>query len=209
MSAEFLSINPDNPQERLIEEACRILQKGGLIIYPTDSVYGIGCDLYNQSAIKRLCQFKGIKPNKLNLSFICYDLSDITTYVKRVPNPIFKSMKKALPGPYTFIFEASNRVPKIVDGKKKQVGIRVPDNNIPREIVRVLGNPIISSSLKSNDSILEYPTDPELIYEEFGKRVDLIIDGGYGQNQGTTVVDCLGESPEIIREGLGEVDLIL
>ncbi|MEH0157926.1 L-threonylcarbamoyladenylate synthase [Limibacter armeniacum] len=205
--AEFLRINPDNPQERKLEEVVDVLRAGGLVIYPTDTVYGIGCDLYNQNAVKRLCQWKGINPKKMNLSFICYDLSDITNYVRGMDTPVFRVLKKALPGPFTFIMEASSKVPKIVGVKKKQVGIRVPDHNIPRELVRLLGNPIITSSLKTSDEILEYPTDPELIAEDFGNDVDLVIDGGAGHNMASTVVDCTSGDFEVLRKGLGDIEL--
>ncbi len=204
--AELLKINPETPQPRKIEKVVETLQQGGLVIYPTDTVYGIGCDLYNKKAVEKLCRLKGIKPNKINLSFICYDLSDITQYAKSISNPVFKIMKKALPGPFTFILEASSNVPKILDARKKQVGIRIPDNNIPREVVRLLGNPIVNMSIKDDDEILEYTTDPELIYEEFDKVVDIVIDGGYGKNIPSTVVNCIDETFEIIRQGLGDLE---
>lgn len=207
--AEYLNINPDNPQPRKIEEVVETLRRGGLVIYPTDTYYGIGCDLYNQSAVKKLCQWKGLNPKKMNLSFICYDLSDITNYVKSIDTPVFRVLKKALPGPFTFIMDASSKVPKIVGVKKKQVGIRVPDNNIPREIVSALGNPIISSSLKKSDDIIEYPTDPELILEDFGGMVDMVIDGGAGHTEGSTVVDCTSGDFEVLRDGLGDIELYL
>lgn len=204
--AEFLKINPDNPQFNRIDRVVTTLKKGGLVIYPTDTVYGIGCDLYNKKAVEKLCRLKGIKANKINLSFICYDLSDITQYARGISNPVFKLMKKALPGPFTFILEASTNVPKILDTKKKQVGIRIPENNITREIVRELGNPIVNMSIKDGDEIIEYTTDPEFIYEDFDKLVDIAIDGGYGQNVPSTVVNCIDDSFEVIREGLGDIE---
>ncbi|MBT33993.1 MAG: threonylcarbamoyl-AMP synthase [Thalassobius sp.] len=204
--AEFIKLYPENPQEHLVKKVADIIRDGGLVIYPTDTVYGIGCDLYNQKAIQRLCILKNIKPNKLNLSFICYDLSDISLYAKRIDNTVFKVMKKALPGPFTFILEASSKVPKILNVKKPQVGIRVPDNNIPRQIVKELGNPIITTSIRDDDDVIEYSTDPELIFEKFEKLVDVIIDGGYGGNSPSTVISCIDESFEIIRQGLGELD---
>ncbi|UZR95364.1 L-threonylcarbamoyladenylate synthase [Chondrinema litorale] len=204
--AEFIKLYPENPQEHLVKKVADIIRDGGLVIYPTDTVYGIGCDLYNQKAIQRLCILKNIKPNKLNLSFICYDLSDISLYAKRIDNTVFKVMKKALPGPFTFILEASSKVPKILNVKKPQVGIRVPDNNIPRQIVKELGNPIITTSIRDDDDVIEYSTDPELIFEKFEKLVDVIIDGGYGGNTPSTVINCIDESFEIIRQGLGELD---
>ena len=203
--AELLKINPDNPEERKLNKVVEVLKDGGLIIYPTDTIYGIGCDLYNQKALQRLCQLKGIKPDKLNLSFICYDLSDISNYAHKISNPVFKVMKKALPGPFTFILESSSKVPKIVNAKKKQVGIRVPDNNITRQIVKILGNPLVNSSIKDDDEVIEYTTDPGLIYENFEKLVDVVIDGDFGKNVPSTVVDCTVEPAEVLREGLGQL----
>lgn len=203
--ATFLSINPDNPAERKLRQVVDCLAKGGLIIYPTDTIYGIGCDLYNQKAVQRLCQLKGIKPNKMNLSFICYDLSDISAYAKQVDNTVFKLMKKTLPGPYTYILESSSKVPKILNTKKKQVGIRVPDHNIPRQIVRLLNNPIINSSIKDDDDVIEYSTDPSLIYDKYHKLVDIVIDGGYGGNIPSTVVNCTNSTLEVVREGAGDI----
>lgn len=207
--AEFFRINADNPQERVLNQVVDILRKGGLIIYPTDTVYGVGCDLMNQSALKKLIRFKGLKPNKMNLSFICYDLSDITNYVKHIETPTFRLLKKALPGPFTFIMQASSSVPKLVDTKKKEVGIRVPDNNIPRELVNMLGNPIVTTSLKRDDDILEYPTDPELIYEDYGNLVDGVIDGGFGNIHLSTVVKVSSGNFEVVRQGLGDIDEFL
>ncbi|WP_044211450.1 L-threonylcarbamoyladenylate synthase [Flammeovirga sp. OC4] len=204
--AEFFRINADNPQERLLNQVVNILRKGGLIIYPTDTVYGVGCDLMNQNALKKLIRFKGLKPNKMNLSFICYDLSDITNYVKHIETPTFRVLKKALPGPFTFIMQASNSVPKLVDSKKKEVGIRVPDHNIPRDLVNLLGNPIVTTSLKMNDDIQEYPTDPELIYEEYGHLVDAVIDGGYGNIHLSTVINLVGGDFDVVRQGLGDIE---
>lgn len=206
MMAEFFRINADNPQERILNQVVDILKKGGLIIYPTDTVYGVGCDLMNQSALKKLIRFKGLKPNKMNLSFICYDLSDITNYVKHIETPTFRVLKKALPGPFTFIMQASNSVPKLVDSKKKEVGIRVPNHNIPRELVNILGNPIVTTSLKREDAILEYPTDPELIYEDYGNLVDAVIDGGFGKIHLSTVVNLTNGDFDIERQGLGEIE---
>ncbi|WP_205727969.1 L-threonylcarbamoyladenylate synthase [Flammeovirga pectinis] len=206
MMAELFRINPDNPQERVLNEVVKVLRKGGLVIYPTDTVYGVGCDLTNQAALKKLIRFKGLKPNKMNLSFICYDLSDITNYVKHIETPAFRVIKKALPGPFTFIMKASSSVPKLVDTKKKEVGIRVPDHNIPRELVRLLGNPIVTTSLKQEDEILEYPTDPELIYEDYGNQVDAVIDGGYGNIHLSTVVNLVDGDFEVIRQGQGNIE---
>ncbi len=180
-----------------------VLRNGGLVIYPTDTVYGIGCDIFNSRALDRLKMLKGIKGKDLNLSFICYDLSQLSEYARHVETPVFKLMKKCFPGPYTFILESSSKVPKILNAKKKTVGIRVPDNNIPRDIVKILGNPIITTSIHDEDEIVEYSTDPSLIYEEFEGLVDVIIDGGPGGNQPSTVIDCTGAAPVVIRHGMG------
>lgn len=206
---EFISINPDNPQSARIEQVVEVLRNGGIVIYPTDTVYGMGCDLYNQKAIRRLCQLKGIRPDKLDLSFICYDLSDISQYARQISTPVFKVMRKALPGPFTFILESSTLVPKILDVKKKQVGIRVPAHNIPREIVRVLGNPILTTSIRDESEVVEYSTDPGLIYEKFQNLVEIVIDGGYGGVVASTVVDCTDDSFEIVRQGLGDLEQYL
>jgi tRNA threonylcarbamoyl adenosine modification protein (Sua5/YciO/YrdC/YwlC family) len=206
MPAELLKIHPQNPEMRKINRVVEILRNGGIIIYPTDSIYGIGCDLMSRKAIERLCKIMGIKPNKLDLSFICTDLSQVSEYVRQIDTPVFKLMKKSLPGPFTFILESSNRVPKILDVSKKTVGIRIPDHNIPQAIVAALGNPIITSSVKDEDTIVKYTTDPEEIYEDFKNKVDLIIDGGAGGNKPSTVVDCTGGELVILRQGLGTID---
>jgi tRNA threonylcarbamoyl adenosine modification protein (Sua5/YciO/YrdC/YwlC family) len=204
MSATLLKIHPDNPSLYKIEIAVSELKRGGIIIYPTDTVYGIGCDLYNRKAVERLCHIIGIKPGKLKLSFICHDLSNVSEYARSIRTPVFKVMKKAIPGPYTFILQASSKVPKIFDANKKSVGIRVPDNNIVRDIVSLLGNPIISASLKDPDEILEYATDPELIFERYKHIVDIVIDGGFGGNVPSTVADLSVDDWEVIREGAGD-----
>jgi tRNA threonylcarbamoyl adenosine modification protein (Sua5/YciO/YrdC/YwlC family) len=209
MAAELLKIHPVNPEGRKINQVVEHLKKGGIIVYPTDTIYGIGCDLMNRKAIARLCQIMDIKPQKLDLSFICNDLSHISEYVSRLETPVFKLLKKALPGPYTFILESSSRVPKILDVNKKTVGIRIPDHIIPRTIVELLGNPLITSSIKDDDKIKEYTTDPEKIYEDFKHKVDLVIDGGPGGNIPSTVVDCTGSEPVIIRQGLGDIEQYL
>jgi tRNA threonylcarbamoyl adenosine modification protein (Sua5/YciO/YrdC/YwlC family) len=206
MPAELLSIHPVNPEMRKIIRVVEVLRSGGIIVYPTDTIYGIGCDLMNRKAVERLCRIMDVKPQKLDLSFICSDLSHISVYVKRIDTPMFKLLKKTLPGPYTFIFESSSKVPKILDVNKKTVGIRIPDHAIPRTIVAELGNPLITSSIKDDDHIKAYTTDPEEIYEDFKHQVDLVIDGGAGGNIPSTVVDCTGDELVIIRKGLGEVD---
>ncbi len=205
----LIKIYPENPNPRAIEQVVEVLRKGGLIIYPTDTVYGLGCDITNQKAIEAICRIRNIKPEKANFSFICYDLSHISDYIKPIDNTTFRVLKKALPGPFTFIFNANHNVPKLLSSNKKTVGIRVPDNNIAREIVKALGNPIVSTSIKDDDEIIEYSTDPELIHEKYENTVDMVIDGGYGENVPSTVVDCTNGEFEIIREGKGELELYI
>jgi tRNA threonylcarbamoyl adenosine modification protein (Sua5/YciO/YrdC/YwlC family) len=206
----LLKIYNENPNEKAIDKVVECLRNGGVIIYPTDTVYGIGCDINNQKAIERLCKIRNIKPEKANLSFICYDLSHLSDYIKPIDNHTFRILKKALPGAFTFIFNASSLVPKLLErSSKKTVGIRVPDNNIIREIVRVLGNPIVSSSIHDDDEILEYSTDPELIYEKYAELVDIVIDAGYGGNEVSTIVDFTSGEAEIIRQGKGDIEQYL
>jgi tRNA threonylcarbamoyl adenosine modification protein (Sua5/YciO/YrdC/YwlC family) len=207
--ALFLEIHPDNPQEKFLKTIVECLKDGGVIIYPTDTVYGIGCDIYKTRAVERVCKIKGIKPEKSNFSLICYDLSHISDFTKHVSTPIYKVMRKALPGPFTFILEANSSVPKLFKHKKNTVGIRIPNNNIIREIVRLLENPILSSSVKDEDELVEYTTDPELIYEKFQDKVDIIVNGGFGHNEASTIVDCSDDEFSIIRQGLGDLDLYL
>jgi tRNA threonylcarbamoyl adenosine modification protein (Sua5/YciO/YrdC/YwlC family) len=204
--ADVIQIHPDNPDHRKISRVVACLKDGGVIIYPTDTVYGIGCDLYNQKAIERICRIKGVKPDKMHLSFICYDLSDISQYAKHISTPTFRLMKKVLPGAYTFILESSSEVPKILNHKKKQVGIRVPAHQVPRQIVKELGNPILTTSVKDEDEVLEYMTDPSLINDKYGHLVDIIIDSGYGGNIPSTVISCVDDDFEIIREGAGQIE---
>jgi tRNA threonylcarbamoyl adenosine modification protein (Sua5/YciO/YrdC/YwlC family) len=204
---QLIKIHEENPAERQLNTIVDCLKNGGVIIYPTDTVYGIGCDITKPKAVERVAQLKGVKLSKANFSFICYDLSHITDFTKPLNNAVFKLMKRNLPGPFTFILEANNNVPKILKTNKKTVGIRVPDNIIIREIVNLLGNPILTTSLKDDDEILEYTTDPELIYEDYKNLVDFVIDGGYGNNIASTVVDCTNDEPEIIRMGIGELKL--
>lgn len=202
----LLKLYEQNPDPRLINKIVDLLEHGGVIIYPTDTVYGMGCDITKARAVERVARIKGIKPDKAKFSFICSDLSHLSDFARHVDNTTFKLMKSYLPGPYTFILNASNQVPKSIKFHRKTVGIRIPDNNIILEIVRKLGHPILTTSLKKDDDILEYPTDPELIYEEYRDFVDAVIDGGYGGIIPSTILDCSGEEPELIREGLGEVD---
>ncbi len=205
----MIKMHPENPEMRKINRVVEILRAGGVIIYPTDTVYGMGCDIFNQKAIEKILRIKGIKLKQANLSFICYDLSHISEYARHISNPVFKVMKKALPGPFTFILEASSKVPKILNTNKRTVGIRVPDHNIPREIVNMLGNPIITTSIHDEDEVIEYSTDPGLIYDKYENLVDAVIDGGYGNNVPSTVVDCTGDEFEIVREGMGELNLFV
>lgn len=204
MPASFIKLYEENPQQHKVAEVVGVLKNGGVIIYPTDTVYGIGCDFFNARAVQKVCQIKKIKPQ--SLSFICHDLSEISGYVRNLNTPVFKVMKKALPGPFTFILNAGSKVPKVLGAKRKTVGIRIPDNNIPRVIVRKLGNPVITTSLHDEDEIIEYTTDPELIYEKYKNIVDLVIDGGYGGNVASTVVNASEDEFEVVREGLGEID---
>lgn len=193
----------ENPNPRDIRKVVDVLKDGGLIVYPTDTVYGLGCDITNQKAVEKVARFKGVKIEKNNFSFIVSDLSHLSDYTRPIPNSVFKLMKKNLPGPFTFILEANNNVPKYFKGKKKTVGIRIPDNNIIRAIVEELGNPILSTSVHDDDEILQYTPDPELIYERYQNIADLVIDGGYGELVPSTIVDCSGGEIEIIREGKG------
>jgi len=204
----LVEIHPDNPNPRAIQQAVDHLRNGGVIIYPTDTVYAFGCDIYSKTAVERICQLRGIKPEKANFSFICHDLSQLSEYVKQVSTPTYRVMKHALPGPYTFILNASGLVPKIFKSKKKTVGIRVPNNNIAHALVEGLGNPIMSASLKDEDELVEYTTDPYIIHERYQNQVELVLDGGFGNNAPSTVLNCTGNQPEVIREGLGDVSFI-
>lgn len=200
--AKFIKIYPDNPNEKEIQKVVKILKDGGLVIYPTDTVYGLGCDITNTKALERIAKIKGIKLEKANFSFVCNDLSNISDYVKSLDTSSFKILKRALPGPYTFILEGNNNLPKEFK-KKKTVGIRVPDNSIALELVKQLGNPIVSTSIYDDDELIEYTTDPELIFEKWQNKVDVVIDGGYGDNTASTIIDLTGSEPEVIREGKG------
>ncbi len=204
----LVKIYPENPNPREIQLIVECLKDGGIIIYPTDTIYGIGCDIFKPKSIERIVDIIGNKKKKSALSFICSDLSHLSDFTKPINNHVFKAMKKTLPGPYTFILEANNHVPKILQSKKKTVGIRIPNNNIIIEIVTILGHPILSTSVKDDDEILEYTTDPELIYEKYRDQVDIVIDGGFGDNVPSTVVDCTSGDLEIMREGKGDIDLL-
>lgn len=204
--ADFIRIYEENPNPKAIKQVVEVLKKGGLIIYPTDTVYGLGCDITNTKALEKIARIKGVKLDKANFSFICHDLSNLSDYVKQIDTKTFKILKRALPGPYTFILPGSKTLPAAFK-KKKEVGIRVPNNNIALEIVKLLGNPIVSTSIRDEDEIIEYTTDPELILEKWDNLVDLVIDGGYGDNQASTVVDLSQDEPLIVREGKGSLEI--
>ena len=205
--AQFIKIYEDKPNEAAVAKVVKVLKDGGLIIYPTDTVYGLGCDITNTKALERIAKIKGIKLEKANFSFICHDLSNISDYVRQIDTSTFKILKRALPGPYTFILPGNNNLPKEFK-KKTTVGIRVPDNAIALEIVKLLGNPIVSTSIHDEDDVIEYTTDPELIFEKWQNLVDLVIDGGYGHNVGSTIIDLSGDEPIVVREGKGSLDIL-
>ena len=205
--AQFIKIYNDKPNEAAIKKVVDVLKNGGLIIYPTDTVYGLGCDINNAKALEKIAKIKGIKLDKANFSFVCSDLSNISTYVKQIDTSTFKLLKRALPGAYTFILPGGSNLPKEFK-KKTTVGIRVPDNNIALEIVKVLGNPIVSSSIRDDDEVLEYSTDPELIFEKWQNLVDVVIDGGYGDNLASTIIDLSGFEPVVVREGKGSLAIL-
>ncbi|MEL1248237.1 L-threonylcarbamoyladenylate synthase [Flavobacterium helocola] len=205
--SEIIKIYEDKPSEAAIKKVVQVLKDGGLVIYPTDTVYGLGCDITNSRALEKLAKIKGIKLEKANFSFVCSSLSNLSDYVKQIDTSTFKILKRALPGPYTFILPGNNDLPKEFR-KKKTVGIRVPANNIALQIVEMLGNPIVSTSIHDEDEVIEYSTDPELIFEKWNNKVDLVIDGGYGDNVASTIIDLTGYEPEVIREGKGSLDVL-
>jgi tRNA threonylcarbamoyl adenosine modification protein (Sua5/YciO/YrdC/YwlC family) len=205
--AQFIKIYEDKPNETAIAKVVKVLKDGGLVIYPTDTVYGLGCDITNTKALERIAKIKGIKLDKANFSFVCHDLSNISDYVRQIDTSTFKILKRALPGPYTFILPGNNNLPKEFK-KKTTVGIRVPDNAIALEIVKQLGNPIVSTSIHDDDDVIEYTTDPELIFEKWQNLVDIVIDGGYGDNVGSTIIDLSGDEPIVVREGKGSLDIM-
>lgn len=201
--ARLFRVHPENPEERKIRELVAIFRAGGLVIYPTDTVYGIGCDIFQPKAIEKIARLKNIRPEKANFAIICHDMSHLSEYA-RISTPVFKVMKRALPGPFTFILPATSEVPKIFHNNRKTIGIRIPDHPIPRALVKELGHPILTSSIVDEDDVLEYSTDPELIFEKFQHQVDAVIDGGYGHNVASTVVLCENDEFEVIRTGLGD-----
>jgi tRNA threonylcarbamoyl adenosine modification protein (Sua5/YciO/YrdC/YwlC family) len=205
--AQFIKIYEDKPNEAAIARVVKVLKDGGLVIYPTDTVYGLGCDITNTKALERIAKIKGVKLEKANFSFICHDLSNLSDYVKQIDTSTFKLLKRALPGPYTFILPGNSNLPKEFK-KKTTVGIRIPDNSIALEIVRQLGNPIVSTSIYDEDEVIEYTTDPELIFEKWQNLVDMVIDGGYGDNIGSTIIDLSGDEPVVVREGKGSLDIL-
>lgn len=204
--AQFIRLYEENPDPKRLEQIANMLRKGGLVIYPTDTVYGLGCDISNTKALERIARIKGIKLAKANWSFVCADLSNLSDFVRQIDTSTFKILKRALPGPYTFVLPGNNNLPKDFK-KRKTVGIRVPDNNIITSLVRTLGNPIVSTSIRDEDDVLEYTTDPELIFEKWQNMVDVVIDGGYGGNVASTVIDLSEGEPEVIREGKGALDI--
>jgi len=205
--AQFIKIYEDKPSEAAVAKVVKILREGGLVIYPTDTVYGLGCDITNSRALEKIAKIKGIKLEKANWSFICHDLSNLSDYVRQIDTATFKILKRALPGPYTFILPGNNNLPKEFK-KKTTVGIRVPDNSIILEMVRQLGNPIVSTSIRDDDDVIEYTTDPELIFEKWQNLVDVVIDGGYGDNIGSTIIDLSDYEPIVLREGKGSLDIL-
>jgi tRNA threonylcarbamoyl adenosine modification protein (Sua5/YciO/YrdC/YwlC family) len=204
----LIRIYNENPAPRHIRQVVDVLRNGGIIIFPTDTVYGLGCDIFHHRAIERVARLKGIDFGTDKFSFICHDLSNLSEYSKQVSNSIYKIMRKNLPGPFTFILEASSKVPKILKNRKKTIGIRVPDNNIIREIVKELGNPVLTTSIRDpHDDIIEYITDPELIYERYRDSVDMVVDGGFGKATGSAIINCIGDEIEILRTGEKEIEL--
>lgn len=205
--SQLIKIYSENPNSKEIDKVVAVLKKGGLVIYPTDTVYGLGCDITNTKALERIARIKGVKLEKANFSFICNDLSHLSDYVRQIDTSTYKILKRALPGPYTFILPGNNNLPKVFK-KKKTVGIRVPDNSVAQAIVSALGNPIVSTSIHDEDELIEYTTDPELIFEKWESKVDIVIDGGYGDNHASTVIDLTDDEPLVVREGKGSLDIL-
>jgi tRNA threonylcarbamoyl adenosine modification protein (Sua5/YciO/YrdC/YwlC family) len=202
----LLKVHPENPSHRQILKACEVIRQGGVLVYPTDTIYALGCDINSYRAAEKIARLKGIRLSQADFSFIFSDLSQVSDYARMVSNSVFKMMKALLPGPYTFILPARNNIPRIFHSRKKTIGIRIPDNNIPLEIVRELGHPIMTTSIHDEDELIEYTTDPDLIWDNFKDRVDALINGGYGSNEPSTVIDCTNEEPVVLRLGIGPVD---
>ncbi|MBW6460561.1 MAG: threonylcarbamoyl-AMP synthase [Bacteroidales bacterium] len=202
----LLKIYDKNPSQKIIQQVVETLANDGVVIFPTDTIYAIGCSIYSTKAIERIARLKGVNPKNANFSFLCYDLSQLSDFTRPISNDVYKLMRRTLPGPYTFILNANNKVPKLLGNKKKTVGIRIPENNILAEIIRELGHPLMSTSVHDDDDIIEYTTDPELIHEKYKELVDLVIDGGFGDNVPSTIIDCTGEEVMMVREGKGEVE---
>lgn len=201
----LIKIYPKNPEEKKIRQVVDCLKEGGIIIYPTDTVYALGCDAFNKKALEKICRIKNLDIKKHKLSFLCYDLSHISDFTKQLSTATYKLMKKTLPGPYTYILNANNNIPKLFKSKKKEIGIRIPDNSIAREIVKLLERPIATTSIKDEDKLIEYSTDPELIYLKYSQQVEIVIDGGYGENIPSTIIRCIDNKPIIEREGKGDI----
>lgn len=202
----LIKIYPENPNPKEVQKVAEILRNGGIVVYPTDTVYGLGCDINQNKAVEKVAWIKGVKADKADFSFIFSSLSSLSEFTKDINNSTFKLLKQHLPGPYTFILKASNKVPKLFKNKKKTIGIRIPDNTIVTSIVEELGNPIITTSIHDDDEIIEYTTDPELIHEKYENLVDAVVDGGYGKNVASTVIDCTGDEPVLVRQGIGEIE---
>lgn len=202
---KLLKIHPESPQERKIEEACKSLEDGGMLIYPTDSVYAVGCDILRQDVVERIYQFKNLDPATANMTFLCKDISQISEYAAQINNEVFRLMKRNTPGPFTFIINANSAVPRIFKNRRKTIGVRIPSNKIVLSMIEMLGRPLLSTSLKRNDDVIEYYTDPSFIFDRYGNQFDIVIDGGIGQTVPSTIIDCTQEIPEIIREGYEEL----
>lgn len=208
-TATYYRIYEENPEMRKIRNIVELLRGGGVIIYPTDTIYAMGCDIYSSKGINKLCDLKGIKPSKAVFSLIADDISQISAFAMNLTTPIYKVMKKGFPGPFTFILQANHNIPRSLESNRKTIGVRVPDNNIPRVIARTLGNPIITTSIRDEDEVVEYVTDPVMIYGRFSAQVDAFIDGGYGNNTASTIVECTGDTFEVVRQGLGDFDALI
>ncbi|HKK88689.1 MAG TPA: L-threonylcarbamoyladenylate synthase [Saprospiraceae bacterium] len=200
------TINPENPQQRKVDQVVDVLKKDGVVIYPSDTIYALGCSIYSSKGLERVCRIRGIKPKEANFSFICKDISEVSEFTRPIPNPHFKLMKRLTPGPYTFILNANNTLPKLFQNKKKTIGIRIQNTPVVHQLLEGLGHPLLSASLRNDDEITEYYTDASVIYDDFNKLVDVVIDGGAGENIPSTVIDLTGDEPVVLREGLGTIE---